>query len=598
MCSSRPSCAPVAGSLGRNNNEGIDQADRDHSGHDVHQSEGSLHEPRESGGQQTLLLSNIRGLMGSGGKSKTAFLSDQATIHSSLAVAVTETWLKPEIKDSEMLVNFPGYTLYRCDRVNRIGGGVCVFLRDDLSAECIGTLDNGVCELLVLKVHSLNTVLAVLYRPPDTRLGEFSPVLIELDKLLTEMPSPAPTLVMMGDLNFPTNVMQWLRVEGCLVPSVNNHRGIEVEDGLQVRLQSQKLCDLMLTHHMAQQVDQPTYNVEILDLFFTSDHQLVAHITTEPFPMFTDHRVVAVKVNYLLGKKPKREEMSLLDSGRRLRQLDFSKAPWPDIRMKLKKLDWSPLSRLAMVSPTLAHSWFLYQVIPVLEGLVPMRREGGGGRNRIHRKRKLLWRKLGKIKGRMKTATSVQKLAELLQDRQDLEMELKDLYKNLTEESEAKVISEMKDNPKVFFSYAKARQKTHVKVGPFLDPDTGELNLDPDHTAECLSDQYSTVFTQPRPEWSIPCMKEFFKVDNSRPTGPILTDMEFSESDIEYACSELSLSSAPGPDGVPAALLKICKKELRYPLYTLWRASMTQGMIPPDLLLVLISPVHKGGSGR
>ena len=534
--------------------------------------------------------------MGSGGKAKTGFLSDQATIHNSLAVSVTESWLKPEIKDSELLVNFPGHTVYRCDRVNRKGGGVCVFLRDNLSAECIGKLDNGVCELLVLKVHSLNTILAVLYRPPDTRLAEFSPMLTELDKLLADLPSPSPTLVMMGDLNLPASVMQWHRIDGCLVPAVNNHRKDETDDGLQVRLQAQKLCDLMLSHHMAQYVDQPTHNVEVLDLVFTSDQELVSHISTESFPSFTDHKVLSVKVNYLLGKKPIRDEMFLLDSGCRLRKLDFSKAPWPNIRRELGKLDWSPISKLATVSPTLAHSWFLYQILPVLESLVPKRREGGGGRNRQHRKRKLIWRKLSKIKDQMNRATSVQKLSKLLQDRQDLEVELKLLYSAHTEESEAKVIREMKDNPKVFFSYAKARQKTKAKVGPFLDPETGDLNLDPDHTVQCLSEQYSAVFTQPRPEWSIPSMTDFFGVDNSRPTGPILTDIEFTESDIEYACSELTLSSAPGPDGVPAALLKNCRKELKYPLYTLWRASLQQGTIPPDLLLVLISPVHKGGS--
>ena len=154
----------------------------------------------------------------------------------------------------------------------------------------------------------------------------------------------------------------------------------------------------------------------------------------------------------------------------------------------------------------------------------------------------------------------------------------------------------MKQNPKVFFSYAKARQKTAAKVGPFLDPVTGELNLDPESSAQCLSDQYSSVFSQPRPGWDIPDMKEFFKVDSSQPTGPILTDFEFSKSDIEYACDELSATSSPGPDGVPASLLKYCRKELSTPLYILWRSSLTQGTIPPDLLLVLISPLHKGGS--
>ena len=62
------------------------------------------------------------------------------------------------------------------------------------------------------------------------------------------------------------------------------------------------------------------------------------------------------------------------------------------------------------------------------------------------------------------------------------------------------------------------------------------------------------------------------------------------------ACNELKANSSPGPDGVPAVLLKTASKELSQPLFLLWRASMDQGVIPPDLLLVLISPVHKGGS--
>ena len=48
-------------------------------------------------------------------------------------------------------------------------------------------------------------------------------------------------------------------------------------------------------------------------------------------------------------------------------------------------------------------------------------------------------------------------------------------------------------------------------------------------------------------------------------------------------------------DGVPACLLKSCKKELSKPLHILWRSSLDKGLIPADLL-VLISPVHKGGS--
>ena len=75
-----------------------------------------------------------------------------------------------------------------------------------------------------------------------------------------------------------------------------------------------------------------------------------------------------------------------------------------------------------------------------------------------------------------------------------------------------------------------------------------------------------------------------------------LSDFNFSHEDIERACSELKGTAAPGPDGVPALLLKTCRKELSKPLYVFWRSSLDSGTIPEELLLVLISPIHKGGS--
>ena len=78
--------------------------------------------------------------------------------------------------------------------------------------------------------------------------------------------------------------------------------------------------------------------------------------------------------------------------------------------------------------------------------------------------------------------------------------------------------------------------------------------------------------------------------------GPSLVDIDFTVEDIEAACSELKSTSAAGADGVPACLLKLCKKQLSKPLNILWRSSLDKGEIPADLLLVLISPVHKGGS--
>ena len=107
-----------------------------------------------------------------------------------------------------------------------------MFLRDDISGECLVTYDNGVCELLVIKMHSINAILAVVYRPPDTRISEFLPLLTELDKCLSNLSSPPPSVFMVGDFNFPNTVMNWVQVDGELMPNVHNHCNDEKEEGL------------------------------------------------------------------------------------------------------------------------------------------------------------------------------------------------------------------------------------------------------------------------------------------------------------------------------------------------------------------------------
>ena len=196
------------------------------------------------------------------------------------------------------------------------------------------------------------------------------------------------------------------------------------------------------------------------------------------------------------------------------------------------------------------------------------------------------------MKEKMKTATSIQKLTKLLQDKSDLEQQLVEDYTATDRQEEDQAVFIMKTNPKSFFSFSKSRQKIKAKIGPFIDQSTGKPNTDPDFAATELGNQYSSVFVDPRPEWVVNNVSEFFD-DNM---ASALTDIEFTEEDIFAACSKLKTSFAAGADGVPASLLKNCRRELSKPLFILWRASLDQGLIPADLLLVLISPVHKGGS--
>ena len=549
--------------------------------------------------RQTFILTNIQRLITPSGRTKSGFLHDQAVLGNALLVAVTETWLDPLILDSEVTHNFPGYSIIRCDRESRQGGGVALYIREDLTTDILCSFDNGVCELLAVMIHQLNTVVMVAYRPPNTRLTEFSEVLSKLDSVLQDLPTPTPTVTLMGDFNFPKSSITWSRGEGegsDLVPVVAEHREGETAGGKQDRLQAARLCDLAVRHCFVQQVDRATHGTEILDLILTNNHDLVSSVSVDPWPRFTDHSIVTANVSYHLRPEVHAEETHLLDSGKRLKALNFNKAKWVEIQTELNEVDWTEMKEAAKTSPTEALNVFMEELLPLLERHVPLKAAIKKTRKDIERRRKLMWKRLYKVKTRIKSATSIHKLTKLLQDKQVLEEQLLQDYSAMNSMEENQAVLNMKSNPKAFYSFAKSRQKTRSGVGPFIDPASGSPNPDPEFAASELSKQYSSVFVPPRAEWKVTDPKSFFNFSNTSENESALEDIPFTEEDIMKACAELKSDSAAGADGIPSSLLKLCRRELARPLYLLWRSSLDHGCVPSDLLLVIICPVHKGGS--
>ena len=210
----------------------------------------------------------------------------------------------------------------------------------------------------------------------------------------------------------------------------------------------------------------------------------------------------------------------------------------------------------------------------------------------MHRLRRRLWKKHAKAKSKVRSASTIHKISNALQTVWSVGRQLAEDYlaSNILEEDQA--VFSMKQDPKKFFSFARSKQKTKAGVGPFLE--NGRPNPSPDFAAEQLKQQYDSVFAQPRSQWTVPDPAEHFKTDSDDESE--LSDIVFTTDDIKAACKELRNSAAAGPDGVPALLLKTCSDELSTPLFHIWRASLDTGEIPVEQLLVLICPLHKGGS--
>ena len=140
----------------------------------------------------------------------------------------------------------------------------------------------------------------------------------------------------------------------------------------------------------------------------------------------------------------------MLECGRRLKLLDFNKAVWAEIQAELGEIDWSEMEEAGKTSPTEALTIFLEELLPILERHVPARKKRRK-KKQMDRRRKLIWRRLSKMKSRLKVATSIQKLTKLLQNKHELEQQLHKDYSasNILEENQA--MANMKSNPKALF---------------------------------------------------------------------------------------------------------------------------------------------------
>ena len=89
-------------------------------------------------------------------------------------IAISETWLKPYVTDAMM--SLPGYRIIRCDRLDRVGGGVAFYIKEHFTTKPLystgGAPHGSSAEMLVHEIqlggpNSSPLLFALLYRPPS-----------------------------------------------------------------------------------------------------------------------------------------------------------------------------------------------------------------------------------------------------------------------------------------------------------------------------------------------------------------------------------------------------------------------------------------------
>ena len=157
---------------------------------------------------------NIQGLAPKTKPSKVPYVRDQLS-KNDLFIGLTETWLSDDYTEAELSIE--NYTLFRGDsnrrksRRGRFGGGVSLYLRNDIASttEELVTFSNGAVELLAVYSESENLLIATIYRQPDDTTNnrpssnrQLKPAIDTLQEAVMKL-DQTPGIIIGGDFNLP-----------------------------------------------------------------------------------------------------------------------------------------------------------------------------------------------------------------------------------------------------------------------------------------------------------------------------------------------------------------------------------------------------------
>ena len=493
--------------------------------------------------------------------------AERAKKHSLPFIALSETWLKSYISDAQL--HIPGYTLSRCDRQGRIGGGVLLFSHEDIPVSSVKTSDDGVCQVLFVTFLTAKICIANVYRPPNANYSSFKKAIDFLDDMYRSLDDESIQLWLVGDFNFPN--IDW--------PSLSVNPGGST-DATQSSL---LLLNFMSKHFLNQYVSSPTRGNNILDLFLTNNEYLVTNVSSNITDL-SDHNMVDVMLSFNPADS-NRSHLNLFDENE-FRSLDFAQADFSEVREKLADVNWKELRQNSTYEefPRL----FTNVLFQICKDCVPVKKISKTGKPRsLH----ALQRKKAKLKTRLQAAElggNTQRIQCLKSSIALLCFKIKEQIDNRLDLQEHRAVDKIKSNPKFFYSYAKSFSQIKSSISMLFNKH-GDIITDKSEMANILQEQFSSVYSDPNspdivpPDFDCPVINTPFSEHS----------LSFTDEDIQESIKEIKLDSASGPDGIPAVLLKSCSAELCEPIRLIWEESMAAGTVPKFYKEAYVAPLYK-----
>ena len=211
----------------------------------------------------------------------------------------TETWLKPDINNSELLLD--DFDIYRRDRTEKGGGGILLAVRKCFTSEYIHKGKNSETIFCKINIKGRKPILiGAIYRPPDKNLELCEAITEDIFQITKKYKGAMFWLG--GDFNLPD--INWKQE---IIKSNQYPKPINL-----------KFLDMAGDLGLKQIVHTPTRENSCLDLFYTNNPSLINN--TSVVSGISDHDAVLVETKLKpFRKKPIKRKIQLwkrIDEGR------------------------------------------------------------------------------------------------------------------------------------------------------------------------------------------------------------------------------------------------------------------------------------------
>ena len=449
----------------------------------------------------------------------------------------------------------------------RHGGGVAIYVRDNLASSRITELEFEDTECLWIKIRVQNETIIIccVYFPPNQNSTQLKCFLDNLSDSVMQAQTHLPSsITIVGDFNVGNIYLK---------PEFNNqHSGITHHDIL--------FQDTMFGLNLTQLIHEPTRitttTANLRDLIIVSDEQNVsAYGLLSPFSQI-DHIPTYIRLNYTtINKAP------------------FTKEVWDYHRINIDAFihilahkNWDDILNNEIDEATQLLTEF---ILDAASYCIP--------KIQIHVKRndkpwvtRALKREIGKRNRLFKSAkrSNVERDWNIWKEQRRFVTDMNRRLKTKHIQNQVHRLIENKLNPKKYHDILKTIVGRERKscIPPALVDTNGQIYEDDADKANILNNYFASQSQDMFPDKQVPYCVPDREV-------PVINDIIITEEEVFKQLKLLNINKSSGSDGIPNKILKMIAIFVKEPLTKLFNKSLNNGKYPSVWKHAKITPIFK-----